>query len=58
MSKESKSQKSKKTVKMLELQRETVQELTELETEQVHGGLRDASDACESKPSRPPNCTR
>ena len=51
MSKESKPQKPKKTVEVLELNKETLQDLTEAETEQVKGGVRGASDACKFPPS-------
>jgi hypothetical protein len=44
MSKDSKSQKPKKTIEVLELNKETLQDLTEPETEQVKGG--EGSDIC------------
>jgi len=46
MSKESKPQKPKKTVEVLELNKETLQDLTEPETEQVKGGALEFSDIC------------
>jgi hypothetical protein len=58
MSKESKSQKPKKTVEVLELNKETLQDLTEPETEQVKGGVRGGSDACKFPPTYTPECDR
>jgi hypothetical protein len=51
MTEESGAKKPEEQVKDLELNRETLQNLTELQTEQVKGGVRGASDACESSPS-------
>jgi len=49
MTEESKTQKAK--IEELELNKETLQELTELETEQVKGGVRGGSDACDGSPT-------
>ena len=54
MTDESKAQKPK--IEELELNRETVADLTELETEQAKGGVRRGSDACDSLPSWKPTC--
>jgi hypothetical protein len=46
MSKDSKSQKPKKTIEVLELNKEMLQDLTEPEAEQVKGGALWDSDIC------------
>jgi hypothetical protein len=58
MSEESKSQKSKKPIEVLELNREAIQDLTQPETERVKGGVRGGSDACKFPPTYTPECDR
>jgi hypothetical protein len=51
MSDESERKTDKPKIEPLELNRETVQDLSELETDAAKGGVRRGSDACESLPS-------
>jgi hypothetical protein len=51
MTDESKPQKAEKQIEILELNRETVQDLAELETDQVKGGAFGRSDACLGVPT-------
>jgi len=52
------TEEGKTQLETLELNKETLQELTELETDEVKGGAFRGSDACDGLPSWKPTCPR